>query len=96
MQPLTKAIRSAHAEGKQWTKNLHRFLLHYRTTPHAMTGFSLAELLFNRKIQNKLPQMLSTPPDKGAQVQDNDDRAKEKMKKSVAYLSPGINDQTDN
>ena len=81
MQPLTKAIRSAHAEGKQWTKHLHRFLLNYRTTPHATTGFSPAEVLFNRKIQNKLPQMVSTPPDKGAQVQDNDDRAKEKMKK---------------
>ena len=45
-----------------------------------MTGFSPAEVLFNRKIQNKLPQMVSPSPDKGAQVQDNDDRAKEKMK----------------
>ena len=80
MQPLTKAIRSAHAEGKQWTKHLHIFLLNYRTTPHATTGFSPAEILFNRKIQNKLPQMVSPSPDKGAQVQDNDDRAKEKMK----------------
>ena len=83
MQPLTKAIRSAHAEGKQWTKHLHRFLLNYRTTPHATTGFSPAEVLFNRKIQNKLPQMVSPSPDKGAQVQDNDDRAKEKMKENA-------------
>ena len=28
------------------------------------------------QIPNKLPQMVSTLPDKGAQVQDNDDRAK--------------------
>ena len=51
MQPLTKAIRSAHAEGKQWTKHLHRFLLNYRTTPHATTGFSPAEVLFNERFR---------------------------------------------
>jgi hypothetical protein len=60
MQPLNKAIRSAHAEGKQWTKHLYKFLLNFRTTRHATTGFSPSELLFNRKVQNKLPQIPST------------------------------------
>ena len=56
MKPLTKAIRSAHAEGKPWTKHMYKFLLNYRTTPHSTTGFAPSELLFNRKVRNKLPQ----------------------------------------
>ena len=80
MQPLTKAIRSAHAEGKQWTKHLYKFLLNYRTTPHTTTGFSPSELLYNRKVQNKLPQISSTSAHKRVEVQENDDRAKERMK----------------
>lgn len=80
MQPITKAVCSAHAEGKQWTKHLHKFLLNYRTTPHVTTGFSPAELLFNQKIQNKLPQIPLSPPDKGSQVQENDQKAKERLK----------------
>ena len=55
MKPLTKAIRSAHTEGKQWTKYLYRFLLNYRTTPHTTTGYAPATLLFNREVRNKLP-----------------------------------------
>ena len=54
MKPVTKAIRSAHAEGRDWKKDLYRFLLNYRATPHSSTGVSPAELLFNRKISNKL------------------------------------------
>ena len=33
MKPLTKAIRSAHTEEKQWTNHLYDFLLNYRTSP---------------------------------------------------------------
>ena len=80
MQPLTKTIRSAHAEGKQWTKQLFKFLLNYRTTPHSTTGFPPAQLLFNRKVRNKLPQIESASPDKGDRVQQKDNEAKEKMK----------------
>ena len=50
MKPLTKAIRSAHVEGKTWRKHLYKFLLNYRTTLHSTTGFAPAELLFNRKV----------------------------------------------
>ena len=57
MKPLTKAVRSVHAEGKIWKKHLYKFLLNYQTTPHCTTGFTPAELLFNRKIRNKLPQL---------------------------------------
>jgi transposase InsO family protein len=81
MQPLTKAIRCANTEGKQWTKHLHRFLLNYRSTTHPSTGYSPAELLFNRKIQNKLPQVNIKTSEKDDHVRYNDKKAKEKMKK---------------
>ena len=82
MKPLTKAVRSANVEGRQWKKDLYRFLLNYRATPHTTTGFAPAELLFHRKIQTKLPQLqsLTIPPDVSAQVIENDANAKAKMK----------------
>ena len=85
MKPLTKAIRSAHAEGRPWEKHLYKFLLDYQTTPHSTTGFALTELLFNRKVRNKLAQFTSTGTiikklhDSG-KVKENDNRAKLKMK----------------
>ena len=80
MKPLTKAVRSAHTEGKQWTKHLYKFLLNYRTTPHSTTGYAPPTLLFNRAVCNKLPQI--TPPKSSAnqQVKENDQKAKSKMK----------------
>ena len=60
MEPLMKAVRSAHAEGKQWKKHLYQFLLNYRTTPHATTGRAPATLLFGRNVRNKLPQVTAT------------------------------------
>ncbi|XP_024117578.2 uncharacterized protein K02A2.6-like [Oryzias melastigma] len=54
---LCKAIRSAHAEGKDWRAELDVFLLAYRSTPHCVTGRSPAELLFNRQIRTKLPEL---------------------------------------
>ena len=85
MKPLIKTIRSAHVESKTWTKHLHRFLLNYRTTPHSMTGFAPAELLFNRKIRNKLPHipsdtLITSQSHVEAKVKENDDGAKVKMK----------------
>ena len=57
MKPLTKAAHSAHAEGKVWKKHPHKFLLNYLSTMHCITGFTPAQLLFNRKVRNKLPQL---------------------------------------
>ena len=57
MKPVTKAIRAAHAEGRDWRKDLYQFLLNYRATPHSTTGFAPFELLFNCKIKTKLPQI---------------------------------------
>ncbi|XP_048774395.2 uncharacterized protein K02A2.6-like [Ostrea edulis] len=54
---LLKAIKAANAERKDWRRELPKFLLAYRTTPHSTTGKSPAELLYNRKIHTKLPEM---------------------------------------
>ena len=54
---LLKAIRAAHAEGKNWREELNKFLLAYRSTPHSTTGKSPAELLFRRVLNTKMPEL---------------------------------------
>ena len=56
-QPLGRALTTAKLEGKVWQQELNRFLLQYRTTPHATTKGPPAELLFNRVIKGKLPTL---------------------------------------
>jgi len=80
MKPMTKAIRSAHAEGKPWKKHFHKFLLNYRSTPHCTTGFTPAELLFNRKVRNKLPHLSNDTQFTSQEVEKRDEKAKAKMK----------------
>ena len=75
-----KAIRSAHAEGKPWKKHFHKFLLNYRSTPHCTTGFTPAELLFNRKVRNKLPHLSNDTQFTSQEVEKRDEKAKAKMK----------------
>lgn len=57
MKPLMKAIRTAHAEGRNWRRELHKFLLNYRSTPHTTTGVAPAELLYGRVIRGRLPHL---------------------------------------
>ena len=52
---LCKLIHTCTVEGKDPRRELHKFLLQYRATPHLTTGRSPAEMLFNRKIRTKLP-----------------------------------------
>jgi hypothetical protein len=54
---LKKAIRAAQAENKNWHNELYTFLLQYRNTPHLTTGRTPAELLFNRTVMTKVPEM---------------------------------------
>ena len=57
---LLKNTRIAQAEGKNWRKELVRYLATYRTTPHTVTGVCPAELLFGRKIRTKMPELRET------------------------------------
>ena len=54
---LCKMVHTSVVEGKDPKDQLYTYLLHYRATPHITTGFSPAEMLFNRKLQTKLPQI---------------------------------------
>ena len=54
---LLKVIKIAQVEKKDWKREMLKFLLAYRSTPHSMTGVSPAELLFRRKTQTKLPEL---------------------------------------
>ena len=79
---LCKAIRAAHAEGKDWRSELDVFLMAYRSTPHCVTGRSPAELLFNRQIRTKLPELSANnqlqPTGQDAAVRRTDAVRKEK------------------
>ena len=55
-------MRVAHAEGRDWKKELPKFLLAYRSTPHMTTGVSPAKLLFGREIRPKLPGLEDLRP----------------------------------
>ena len=50
---LLKAMRVAHAEGRDWRLELNKLLLAYRSTPHtcSTTGRSPAELLYGKCVQ---------------------------------------------
>ena len=81
MKPLTKTVCAARIEDKDWKKELYKFLLNYRATPHTTTGFSPSELLFNRQIKVKLPQVVAVPDQNKDQIlRQKDDQAKKKMK----------------
>ena len=63
MKPLTKAVRSARLEGRDWRPALYPFLLNYRCAPHSTTGVSPAELFYNRSYlfaMEYLPMTLQT------------------------------------
>ena len=52
-----KTIRIAQAEGVDWKKELTRYVTKYRSIDHTSTGKSPAELLFNRRMRGKLPEL---------------------------------------
>ena len=78
MRTMGKAIRTAHAEGKNWRPALNQFLLNYRATAHVTTGVSPAELLFGRPIRTKLPEPAAAAQNSTARKRDAG--AKDKMK----------------
>ena len=54
---MCKLLHTAASENKDPKTELYNYPLHYRATPHSTTGRSPAELLFNCKLQTKLPQI---------------------------------------
>ena len=54
---LIKMVHTAVVEKKDPRKVIHRYLASYRAAPHKTTGKSPYELMFNRKMKTKLPQL---------------------------------------
>ncbi|XP_060078268.1 uncharacterized protein K02A2.6-like [Ylistrum balloti] len=73
---LLKRIKIAHAESKDWKNELRTYLLAYRTTPHATTGVSPAELMWG----TKLPQVEQLERHVDESVRDRDSEMKHRNK----------------
>ena len=56
-QSLLKRLQIAQAENKPWRAELRKYLTAYKSFPHNTTGRSPAELLFNRKVKGKIPDL---------------------------------------
>ena len=54
---LLKRLQIAQAENKPWQAESWKYLTAYRSIPHSTTGRSPAELLFNRKVRGKIPDL---------------------------------------
>ena len=86
-QPLRKMLQTAVAEGRIWRQELSRFLLQYRTTPHTIIKIAPCELLFNRKVNGKLPVI------NRQLVINRHKEARENERKSQAYHSEYANNR---
>ncbi|XP_063412611.1 uncharacterized protein K02A2.6-like [Mytilus trossulus] len=76
---LLKRMRIANAEKKNLSTEIQTYLKMYRSTPHCTTGVSPAELLFNRTLRTKLPDIQIRSHD-DTEVRDRDSQRKEKGK----------------
>ena len=84
MKNLKKLMMTCQLEKKNWRQQLQRFLRAYRATPHRTTGFAPATLLFNgRKYKTRLPSSKVQISAYQEEVQQNDKKAKESMKRQA-------------
>ena len=70
---LSKRLQITQTKGKQWKKEVRKYLIAYRSTPHVTAVVSPAELLFGRKIWTKLPEfhedcVVSEVQDRGGEM----------------------------
>ena len=73
---VLKRMKIAQAEGKEWKKEIHKYLVAHRSTPHTTTGVSPAELLFGRKMHTKLPELKEVSTE--SEMRDRDGEMKGK------------------
>ena len=78
-----KAIQTAHAEGKDWKKELQNFLLQYRTTPHCITGVPPTAVLFNYDIKNGIPSVNKHRQSKIDQITNKQDNKRKKISRNM-------------
>ena len=78
---MCKLLNTAASGNKDPKTELYNYLLHYRGTPHSTTGRSPAELLFNRKLETKLPQIFT--------VKECDDLKDMRERQDEKRIQPG-------
>ena len=75
-----------HFNRQNWKKEMSKFLLNDRTTPHCSTGFSPAKLLFTCEIDKKLPTIDTENTSENHLVLiSREAAAKQKMKESADF-----------
>ncbi|XP_055633294.1 uncharacterized protein LOC129773673 [Toxorhynchites rutilus septentrionalis] len=75
---ILKRLRIAQELGNDWRLELRKFLLAYHSTMHTTTGKSPSELMFGRRIMNKLTSIPKHKEDE--EVRDRDKIVKQKGK----------------
>jgi len=77
---LMKAIRIVHSEGKDWWRELTKFLIAHRSTPHSSTGAMPFFLMYGREMRTKLPDLCrkQTVLDEATRDKDWANKLKEK------------------
>lgn len=79
---LGKHLSISRNNGSDWKEDLNSFLLAHHATPHPSTGKSPAELMFKRKMREKIPAM-SLGYDGEDVVKEKAEEIKRKMKNYV-------------
>ena len=84
MRGLNKTLRIALIDHTPWITALYQFLQHYRSTPHASTKISPAEVMFKRKLRLKIPSLDDKPNEHAlANLASRDKGIKAQMKIQV-------------
>lgn len=78
MKAVGKVYHIAKIEGKSYRQELYKFLRQYRSTPHSTTDRAPAELLFNRKVNLRLPTVQK--PTRDPELREHVAKAKERQK----------------
>ena len=73
---LLKCLKIAQVEKQPWKDELYKFIMAYRCTPHTITGYTPAKLMFNRELRSKIPEMRQLERLFYEDVQDRDQEKK--------------------
>ena len=83
---MCKLLHNAVSESMYSETELHNYLLPCRATPHSTTECSPAEMLFNHRLQTKLPQIFNVKECDGDDLKDMRERHDEKRLQQKKYF----------
>ena len=84
MRSIVKVTHTAIVEKKDPRREINRFLMNYRNTPHSTTGKTPSELLMNRIIKTKVPAWISTAQGKTHKEARNKEKEQKQRQKTYA------------